>query len=173
MLASEGSGDDFIYATALHGLSNGQPCILTEKWNGTTAQATNRGVFRRRDRFAVGDRCKHGASGEDRYFLERLDLSKGCSAKNIDGLVVYAVAPYIASFSKLEQGVCVYFEVVGTTIQARYQADSDGIHGMTFGCLTLLATVCSARLQRQLRCPLRSGCQSWARRIPRRSTLVL
>jgi hypothetical protein len=88
LLASDGTGDDFVYKSTLatvHGLTPSSCVYLTEKWDGTTVQATNRGVFKRRDRFAVGDQRKHEAAESERYDIERLDIPLPSEKNSIGG----------------------------------------------------------------------------------------
>jgi len=119
LLESEGSGDDFGYfrrlATAVHGLRPGQRVVLTEKWDGTTVQATNKGIFKRKDRFGLGDPRKHAATEEERYDIERVDLEHPQNRH-----IATSVRVYLERFNAMEPDLCVYFEAVGSNIQARF-----------------------------------------------------
>jgi hypothetical protein len=114
-------------ATDQHGISEGDMVTLTEKYDGTTVQATNKGVFKRKDNFQQGDRRKHASSEHERYSLERLNLEddSSCSA-GLNGYIKEAVKPYFAQFAQLEDGLCVYFEAIGTNIQSRFGLDLNG-----------------------------------------------
>ena len=118
-----GSGDTFHYLKSfnpLTGFEAGQEVIFTEKWDGTTVQATNQAIFKRIDKIQKGDTRKHSANEEQRYNLEELDLD---NPKN--KYIAKAVANYLDTFKQLEEGECVYFEALGTLIGSRFQHIKD------------------------------------------------
>lgn len=144
LLESKGSGNTFCYfpnrlASQQHGIvANDPDCliVLTEKWDGTTVQATNKGVFKRCDKFVNGDPKKHAADEDERYGIERLNIgfdeflqhgsiSKAAKYDEPAKYIQEAVEKYYHAFAGLEDGLCVYFEAVGTRIQARFPAVSE------------------------------------------------
>uniref|UniRef100_A0A7S2MRA5 Uncharacterized protein n=1 Tax=Helicotheca tamesis TaxID=374047 RepID=A0A7S2MRA5_9STRA len=145
LLSSTGSGDTFRYYpnvlnTDKHELISDQLVVLTEKWDGTTVQATNRGIFKRCDKFAKGDERKlRTQSEEERYSIERLDVGfdEFLAAKSGNGggggvsggdkackYIREAVEKYYPIFASMDDDVCVFFEAVGTKIQARYRTSN-------------------------------------------------
>lgn len=108
----EGSGHSFHYVPEeVHPDCKdwvGSPIIVTEKWDGTTVQATSEGIFKRADNFKRGSQAKRGVSASDRYRLELLDLD---AEENVH--IRQAVAPHLAALAALEEGLCVYFEALG------------------------------------------------------------
>lgn len=89
---------------------------LTEKWDGTTVQATNQGVFKRFDKIKKGDSRKHNASEAERYDIKELDLDDK-SNKHI----AKALKNYVEVFKTLPDGYCVYFEALGPNIGGRFK----------------------------------------------------
>jgi hypothetical protein len=112
-------------------LHHNDSVILTEKYDGTTVQATKYGVFKRKDKFQVGDLRKHDVVDEsERYDVERIDLENGCK-HGINLYIKQAVLPYLEIFKQFDKeendnGVdgggelCCYFEAYGTNIQSRF-----------------------------------------------------
>jgi len=86
----------------------GKPVIVTEKWDGTTVQATRHGIFKRQDNFRHGSKAKRGAPVPDRYRLDLLDIDM---EDNVH--IKRAVEPHLATFASLSDGLCVYFEAIG------------------------------------------------------------
>lgn len=118
-LESSGSGDHFCYYNKFSRKSRfveGETVYVTEKWDGTTVQATNTAVFKRLDQFKKGDPRKHTASEQERYRLEQLDLD---SSQN--KYIASAVERYRETFARLPSGVCVYFEAIGSHIGPRFR----------------------------------------------------
>lgn len=119
LLDHVGSGDTFEYHMKINpqiGLEAGVEVHLTEKWDGTTVQATNEGVFKRIDKIKKGDPKKFKASEAERYDIVHLDLD---SPQNKH--IAKATKNYLESFSKLKNGECVYFEALGPNIGARFK----------------------------------------------------
>jgi hypothetical protein len=119
LLDHQGSGDDFRYLKKLSvktGFEEGEEVFLTEKWDGTTVQATNQAIFKRIDRMRKGDPNKHSASEKQRYELVQLDLEAPQNK-----YIARAVADYVDTFKKLEDGLCIYFEALGNHIGSRFQ----------------------------------------------------
>ena len=107
----------------------GDAVVLTEKWDGTTVQATRDYVAKRFDNFRGGDRRKHGATERERYRLERIDLE----AKE-HRQIALALAPHRDALRQLPPGLCVYFEACGPKINARFRhlPDSHAIRVFDF-----------------------------------------
>jgi hypothetical protein len=119
LLDSSGTGDTFRYYNKLNRKAQfleGDSVYLTEKWDGTTAQATNAGVYKRLDLLKKGDPRKATASESERYMLEKLDLEH-----NKNRWIREAVQEYTSVFQSLPDGVCVYFEAIGTSIGGRFK----------------------------------------------------
>ena len=117
LLASSGSGTTFQYHARLNAaFEAGEHVFLTEKWDGTTVQATCEFVAKRFDNFKAGDPRKHGASAGQRYRLERLDFANPANRE-----IERAVAPHVEALRALPPGLCVYFEAIGPKIQSRYR----------------------------------------------------
>eukprot|EP00929_Paragymnodinium_shiwhaense_P092783 TRINITY_DN5277_c0_g2_i1.p1 TRINITY_DN5277_c0_g2~~TRINITY_DN5277_c0_g2_i1.p1 ORF type:complete len:371 (-),score=128.23 TRINITY_DN5277_c0_g2_i1:274-1386(-) len=136
MFEHRGSGDKFCYAppprlnAAQTGFGAGEvpnPAVyITEKWDGTTLQATNTHIFKRLD---LWGKRKNGADPSQRYEL-RLIAWRGaetnaewCGLDFIaaDPHIAEAVGPYLQLFEKLEDGLCVYFEAVHSKINATFR----------------------------------------------------
>ena len=90
--------------------------IATEKWDGTTLQATKHGIFKRRDLIARGDEKKFGASEQERYSLIQVDIEHP-SYKNLRK----AIGTHKEAFKMLPEGVTIYFEGCGPRIQTRFK----------------------------------------------------
>ena len=123
LLSSQGNGDTFRYLKLFNpkaGFAPGNSVYLTEKWDGTTVQATKDGIYKRIDKIQAGDPKKHSASEEERYGLIKLDLDN-----NQNQYINRSCSQYLEIFENLEEGLCVYFEAVGTSIGARFQASPD------------------------------------------------
>jgi hypothetical protein len=128
LLAHEGSGDNFEYHRCLAGGSAspfrpGAEIFLTEKWDGTTVQATCEGIFKRKELLQRGSSAKFDCKDEaERYDIERINLEDP-AYKYISA----ACAPYIDMFAALPKGLCVYFEAVGSRIAGSKQRFCRGI----------------------------------------------
>lgn len=119
LLDHVGSGDTFELLKQLNpkvGLEIGTEVYLTEKWDGTTVQATNQGIFKRFDKFKKGDPKKHKATEEERYGLAQIDLDDPSHK-----YIAKSVSNYVDKFKSLKDGECVYFEALGPRIGARYK----------------------------------------------------
>uniref|UniRef100_A0A7S2ESW6 RNA ligase domain-containing protein n=1 Tax=Ditylum brightwellii TaxID=49249 RepID=A0A7S2ESW6_9STRA len=141
LLSSTGLGDTFQYYpnslnTEINKLVPNQLIVLTEKWDGTTVQATNKGIFKRSDKFTKGDARKFQTmKEEERYDIERLDVgfdeflaTKNGGSTSCRGggdksckYIREAIEPYYPIFASMDDDICVYFEAVGTKIQARFK----------------------------------------------------
>eukprot|EP00743_Colponemidia_sp_Colp-15_P008015 GILK01008681.1.p1 GENE.GILK01008681.1~~GILK01008681.1.p1 ORF type:complete len:239 (-),score=35.71 GILK01008681.1:238-954(-) len=118
LLSSVVDGEDFYYTAQLNpkvGFKQGELVYLTEKLDGTTVQATNRGVYKRFDNFASGAQ-KRARPVSERYRLELLNLEDPQNKH-----IAKAVENYTEVFAQLDDGVCVYFEAIGTHINKRFQ----------------------------------------------------
>mmetsp|Transcript_3631 Transcript_3631/g.9173 ORF Transcript_3631/g.9173 Transcript_3631/m.9173 type:complete len:342 (+) Transcript_3631:70-1095(+) len=99
---------------------------LTEKWDGTTMQATKHAVFRRLD---LATKRKGEAQDASQRYTLRLVAWRDPSTCTWNGLdhieadvyIAEALRPHLQNFEALEDGVCVFFECVHTHIQARYR----------------------------------------------------
>lgn len=113
LLASEGGDESFRYrrqlSTDADAFVTGKEVFFTEKWDGTTVQATRDGVFKRKELLQRG--AKNGAGEAERYDIERIDLSDPACK-----YIAAACAPHLAAFKQLAPGLCVYFEAVGSRI---------------------------------------------------------
>eukprot|EP00935_MAST-01C_sp_MAST-1C-sp1_P001051 g1051.t1 len=119
LMAHEGQGNSFRYHMKLSEtprFKTGDRIYLTEKWDGTTMQATNCGCFKRFDNFKKGDRRKHKASEQERYRLEKIDFDEPENAH-----IAAACKPYLQTFSRLPDRLCLYFEACGPQIGARFR----------------------------------------------------
>ncbi|KAJ4459958.1 hypothetical protein PAPYR_4032 [Paratrimastix pyriformis] len=118
LLASREFRGDFQYLLQHNpktGFADGDNVLLTEKWDGTTVQATNRGFFKRLDTFGAGDPEKHEADEEQRYRLVPIDLEDAANAHIRRG-----AARYEEVFRRMEDGLCCYFEACADNIGARF-----------------------------------------------------
>mmetsp|Transcript_62717 Transcript_62717/g.149622 ORF Transcript_62717/g.149622 Transcript_62717/m.149622 type:complete len:420 (-) Transcript_62717:56-1315(-) len=102
------------------------PLYLTEKWDGTTMQATNSAVFRRLD--LATKRKGEAQDASQRYTLRLVAWREPSSGRwngldhlEADTYVAEALRPYLHHFEAMEPDLCVYFECVHTFIQARYR----------------------------------------------------
>lgn len=100
------------------------PVYVTEKWDGTTMQATAKHIFKRID---LQGR-KRGTDPSQRYGLRLLawrdeGKSEWCGLDFIeaDERFLEALKPYLAKIAALEDGLCVYFEAVHTDINANFK----------------------------------------------------
>jgi len=99
---------------------------VTEKWDGTTMQATSTHIFKRLD---LWGKRKDGADATQRYGLRLLAWREQGPAENWKGLdfadsdprILEALRPYLARLATLEPGLCVYFEAVHTDINANFK----------------------------------------------------
>jgi len=136
-----GSGSTFHYAPparlndAQTGFGNGHepnPAVyITEKWDGTTMQATSRGIFQRLDSWG---KRKEGKDPSDRYDVRLLawreeDAGATSSQSRWEGLDFLdsdarhaeALKPYLHLFETLDEGLCVYFELLHTNINTTFK----------------------------------------------------
>jgi len=101
-----------------------EPAVyVTEKWDGTTMQATNQAIFRRQE--VVG---KHKSKDpSDRYELKLVAWReaergwRGFDFLEADARVVEALSPHLSSIEALDNDLCVYFECLHSRINATYQ----------------------------------------------------
>jgi len=130
-----GSGDSFHYEPPPRlnaeqtGFGSGEePCpgvYVTEKWDGTTMQATSSAIFRRQE--IVGK--KRSKNPSQRYELKLVawrDKTVGGSGWrgfdfiDADKRVAEALAPHLARIEAMDSDLCVYFECVHTNINVTY-----------------------------------------------------
>jgi len=141
LLTSQGRDESFRYRRQLstEAFAAGREVLFTEKWDGTTVQATRDGVFKRKELLLVspqrspnlprfcpeftrigsnqrGSEAKHGAPEVERYDIERINLSDPAYK-----YIAAACAPHLAAFKQLAPGLCVYFEAVGSKIAGSKQ----------------------------------------------------
>lgn len=96
---------------------------VTEKWDGTTMQATSTHIFKRLD--LRGKKKK--ADPSERYDLRLVAWRAedgtwlGLDFADADSRVSQALSPYLSKLAALEDGLCVYFEVVHTDINAAFK----------------------------------------------------
>jgi len=104
-----------------------QPAVyITEKWDGTTMQATSSHIFKRLDLW--GGKRK-SADPSARYDLQLIAWRNEDTSNNWRGLdfveadqrVADALSKYLDVIQQLDDGLCVYFEVVHTKINATYR----------------------------------------------------
>jgi len=123
MFATQGAGETFQYVGPVlnndlpTAFSQQEPMVLTEKWDGTTYEATSRGIYQRLD---------HGqkAAPEDRYELTLRAWREGDSWEGlefVDPKVVMALRPHLDVIAKLEDGLCVYFEICHRNINVSFR----------------------------------------------------
>jgi len=134
-----------------------EPLYLTQKWDGTTFQATRDAVFRRIDRkFSKAkwrgkskpksSQLNSRPKSSNQLSDERYDLSliawydeasqswKGLdSFDQTEGVLVDCLQPYLSRFRLMEKRWCVYFEAVHEQINERYKnasnVTSSGVSG--------------------------------------------
>jgi len=120
LLANNGlSGREFRYLLKVnpkHAFNWNEPLLITDKIDGTTAQADSEHIYKRRDTFKKGDPQKFKAPETERYFLEQLDET---SPQN--RWIFQAYSRYKDRFSKIPPSYTVYFECFGDKIQERYK----------------------------------------------------
>merc|ERR1739847_28542 len=103
--------------------SDPHPAVyLTEKWDGTTMQATAGAIFKRLD--VAGKQKSKDPS--QRYTLRLVawraaDGWRGLDFIDGDVRLQDAVTPYLGKIEALADGLCVYFECVHTRINANFQ----------------------------------------------------
>lgn len=127
LLDSQGNQEDFKYLPSLNApFDLNQPILVTEKVDGTTVQGRVESgefvTYKRFDNFKPGDPRKHAASEEERYRLEKLQLSDPASRwiwRSVDG--------WKSKLNQLPEGLWVYFEAIGDKIGARYKGLSPTI----------------------------------------------
>lgn len=128
-----GNGDSFHYepppqinaadCSFGEGLDPHPPVFVTEKWDGTTMQATSRYIFKRLDLWGK----RKSADPSQRYDLRLVawrgedDCWHGLDFIDADARVREAVTPYLDRLAKLDDGLCVYFEVVHTDINVTFK----------------------------------------------------
>eukprot|EP00418_Pyrodinium_bahamense_P081730 CAMPEP_0179065272 /NCGR_PEP_ID=MMETSP0796-20121207/28374_1 /TAXON_ID=73915 /ORGANISM="Pyrodinium bahamense, Strain pbaha01" /LENGTH=413 /DNA_ID=CAMNT_0020762237 /DNA_START=64 /DNA_END=1302 /DNA_ORIENTATION=- len=102
-----------------------QPAVyLTEKWDGTTMQATSSAIFRRQE--IVGKRRSKDPA--HRYELKLVAWRDGGAEGRWRGLdfleadrrVAEALTPHLERIQALDEGLCVYFECVHTHINTTF-----------------------------------------------------
>jgi len=112
------TGNGFRYISKInpkHHFDWDEPIIVTDKIDGTTTQADNQNIYKRRDNFKKGDPRKITASEEERYYLEQLDENAPQNQ-----WIFKAVEPFREQFSWLHDDTTLYFECFGPKIQTRY-----------------------------------------------------
>lgn len=128
VFATDGAGPSFRYTgaelnTDLSSAFNTQdPVFLTEKWDGSTFQATSRAIFQRLDN---GQRDSTNSS-PNRYELTlrawREDQDGEWQGLDfLDAKVEMALRPYLDAITQLEDGLCVYFEICHRNINVSYK----------------------------------------------------
>lgn len=133
LLQTEGTGTTFHYAqpprlnakdTKFGEGDQPRPEVyITEKWDGTTMQATNAHIFRREDKWG---KRKPGERLDDRYGLRLVAWRdngewRGLDFVEADRRVAEALRPHLASLARLEDGLCCYFEVVHTDVNRAFK----------------------------------------------------
>lgn len=102
------------------------PVYVTEKWDGTTMQATSSHVFKRLDLWGGKRRS---ADASQRYDLRLLawrgqdtdGIWRGLDFIDADTRVREALERYLPALEALDDGLCTYFEVVHTGINATFR----------------------------------------------------
>lgn len=128
LLSHTGSGDTFVYHRELAGgpasaFRAGEEVFLTEKWDGTTVQATCDGIFKRKELLQRGSSAKFECKGEaERYDVERINLEDPAHK-----YIAAACSPYMDIFASFPKGLCVYFEAVGSRIAGSKQRFCQGV----------------------------------------------
>jgi hypothetical protein len=128
LLSHDGSGDSFEYDRTLAGgptsaFTPGTEVFFTEKWDGTTVQATCEGIFKRKELLQRGSSAKFDCKDEaERYDIERINLEDPAYK-----YIAAACAPYMDMFAALPKGLCVYFEAVGSRIAGSKQRFCQGV----------------------------------------------
>lgn len=135
LFAYAGSGDAFHYEppprfnTEQCGFGGGpQPhpsVYVTEKWDGTTMQATSSHIYKRIDLWGK----RRGADPTQRYDLRLLAWRgadtggewRGLDFIDADVRVLQALERYLPLLARLDEGLCAYFEVVHTDINATFK----------------------------------------------------
>ena len=119
LMAHEGKGDTFRYFPIVNPnveFTIGDRVYLTEKMDGTTMQATKNGIYKRYDRKGARETQNwHSLSQEERYTLKRVDLENRANQ-----YIAQAVSPYLDRFSKLPDGICIYFEALSPRVGKRF-----------------------------------------------------
>lgn len=129
-----GSGDSFQYeppprlnsAQCGWAPASSTPVYITEKWDGTTMQASSTHIFKRLDLW--GARRK-GADPSQRYDLRLVAWRgadtdwdwRGLEFQEADLRVFQALSGYLPALAGLAAGLCVYFEVVHERINSTFQ----------------------------------------------------
>jgi len=101
--------------------------VVTDKIDGTTVQADNKNVYKRRDRFKKGDPRKFKATEEERYYLKQLEEEEPQNK-----WIFKAFNRYREPISHIEPSYNVYFECFGDKIQARYKGRPQDIRVFDF-----------------------------------------
>lgn len=102
------------------------PVYVTEKWDGTTMQATSTHVFKRID---LWGKRQDGKNASDRYELRLLAWRGEDTAHQWHGLdfidadarIAKALQPYLPQLTLLDPELCVYFEAVHTEINTTFR----------------------------------------------------
>eukprot|EP00977_Amphora_coffeiformis_P014669 scaffold4162_cov162-Amphora_coffeaeformis.AAC.2 len=118
LMDHQGQGDTFCYYPRLNSavpFSEGEEVYLTEKMDGTTMQATKDGVYKRFERTQKSKKW-HGLSEEERYRVERVDLTNRSHR-----YIARAINRYLPVFETIPDGVCIYFEAIDPSIGTRFQ----------------------------------------------------
>jgi len=128
-----GNGDSFHYEPPARlnstscgfgdGLDPHPAVYLTEKWDGTTMQATSSHIFKRLDLWGK----RKNADPSQRYDLRLVawrgedGLWHGLDFADGDAQSRQALSPYLQQIAKLDDGLCVYFEVLHTDINTTFK----------------------------------------------------
>eukprot|EP00656_Telonema_subtile_P053319 TRINITY_DN7692_c0_g1_i3.p1 TRINITY_DN7692_c0_g1~~TRINITY_DN7692_c0_g1_i3.p1 ORF type:complete len:333 (+),score=61.97 TRINITY_DN7692_c0_g1_i3:83-1081(+) len=124
-----GFGDDFKYAgptlnLEVPGMVDGAEVWVTEKWDGTTVQATRHGVFKRLDKFTRGSKAKRSVPVADRYELR---LVGWCESPGVwvglesDERIAECIRPYLEVIERIPEDMCIFFEAVHTKINQTFK----------------------------------------------------
>mmetsp|Transcript_70774 Transcript_70774/g.124867 ORF Transcript_70774/g.124867 Transcript_70774/m.124867 type:complete len:411 (-) Transcript_70774:29-1261(-) len=100
---------------------------VTEKWDGTTMQATSTHIFKRLD---LWGKRRDGQDPSQRYDLRLLawrgedtgSAWRGLDFVGADSRLFEALSPQLERIASLEAGLCVYFEAVHTDINANFKS---------------------------------------------------
>lgn len=128
-ISTQGEGDDYKYVGPVlnpkaDGMHHGAEVWVTEKWDGTTVQATRNGIFKRLDKFARGSKAKRNTPVADRYELRLVAWCEGPGAwvgLQSDERIQECVQPYLHKFEQIPEDMCIFFEAVHTKINTTFK----------------------------------------------------
>lgn len=129
ILQTQGQGDDFKYCGPVlnpeaPGMCEGADVWVTEKWDGTTVQATCNGIFKRLDKFSKGSKAKRSAAIADRYELRLVAWREAPGVwigLESDERIAECVRPYLSRFEQIPPDTCIFFEAVHTKINQAFK----------------------------------------------------